>query len=44
MSSFTVSITISDRTKARLAALAEHTGRSSSFLAAEAIDAYIATG
>jgi RHH-type transcriptional regulator, rel operon repressor / antitoxin RelB len=41
MSSNTLSIRVDDAAKERLAALAKSTGRTSSFLAAEAINAYL---
>jgi RHH-type transcriptional regulator, rel operon repressor / antitoxin RelB len=41
MSSTTLSIRVDETAKARLQALAESTGRSSSFLAAEALDTYL---
>jgi RHH-type transcriptional regulator, rel operon repressor / antitoxin RelB len=41
MSSSTLSIRVDDAAKERLAALAKSTGRTSSFLASEAINAYL---
>jgi RHH-type transcriptional regulator, rel operon repressor / antitoxin RelB len=41
MSSSSLSIRVSDAAKERLSALAKSTGRTSSFLAAEAIEAYL---